>query len=135
MAIGVDSSALLAIIRPDPDGQDWLDLLMALGAVDRLVACDVVLAEVAPFFDDLAAMIERLAALGVEFDPITPATAFRAGEIYSAYRRAGGPRQTLIPDFLIGAHALEQGAGLVASDRGYLRSHFRGLKVFQPEKR
>jgi hypothetical protein len=48
------------------------------------------------------------------------------------YRREGGPRQHLIPDFLIAAHAQVQCNRLAAIDRGYLRRYFPKLKLLIP---
>lgn len=47
--------------------------------------------------------------------------AFLAGETFKAYRKAGGPHQHLVPDFLIAAHAQIRADRLAATDRGYLR--------------
>ncbi|MGH8020919.1 MAG: hypothetical protein ACREIA_22075 [Opitutaceae bacterium] len=47
----------------------------------------------------------------------------------AAYRREGGPREHLVPDFLVGAHAALQAGALAAADRGYLRRYFDGLKL------
>ena len=44
----------------------------------------------------------------------------------------GGPRDCLIPDFLIGDHAFQQANQLIAHDRGYLRRYFKALKVIEP---
>jgi len=58
---------------------------------------------------------------------------YLAGDTFKRYRQAGGPRQQLVPDFLIAAHAQIQSNRLAAIDRGYLRQWFRGLKVLVPE--
>ena len=129
MSLAVDSSALYAMIKGEPAGERWFDYLRELGTHERLLVCEVTFAELSPFFDDHAALTGHLASLGLEFDPIQPDTAFIGGQIFADYRRAGGPRTNLIPDFIVGAHALNQAAGLIAADRGYLRQYFRGLKV------
>jgi len=134
MHLGVDSSVVLAILKDEPGGASWLDLTLRLRSDYSLVVCDVTYAELSAIFPSERQLQQKLADLGIGFDPIIPATAFLAGQIFAAYRKAGGPRQSLIPDFMIGAHALVQAAGLIAADRGYLRAHFRQLKLFQPKE-
>lgn len=132
MSLAVDSSALYAMIKGEPAGERWLDYLADLGRHERLTVCEVTFAELAPFFDDHTELTGQLESLGLEFDSIQADTAFLAGQIFADYRKAGGSRTTLIPDFLTGAHALNQADGLLAEDRGYLRRYFRGLKVLKP---
>lgn len=132
MPFAVDSSALYAMIKGEPAAENWFDTIADLGRHERLTICDVTFAELAPFFDDHVTLSARLELLGIEFDPIQPDTAFLAGQIFGHYRQTGGPRTNLVPDFLIGAHALNQADGLLAEDRGYLRQYFRGLKLLKP---
>jgi hypothetical protein len=67
--------------------------------------------------------------LGITFSATSLASAQLAGRIFKHYRRQGGPREHLVPDFLIGAHAVEQADAIAAIDRGYLRRYFPKLKV------
>jgi predicted nucleic acid-binding protein len=125
----IDSSALWCIFKGEKNAKAWVDILISVRAESSLILCDVVFAELAPLFRNCGELESRLEFLGIEFDPISPASAFLAGEIFKQYRRQGGPRSHLIPDFLIGAHALNQADSLVAVDRGYLRHYFPSLKI------
>jgi predicted nucleic acid-binding protein len=48
---------------------------------------------------------ETLAETEVAVLPIPHAALFRAGKVFQAYRRRGGTRTGVLPDFFIGAHA------------------------------
>jgi len=89
-------------------------------------------AEVAPGFDTQQALDQTLAKLGIEFEPIQEAAAWCASQVFTAYRHNKGPRQHMIPDFLIAAHAQTQADRLAAIDRGYLRQYFATLPLLQP---
>lgn len=132
MILAVDSSVLLGVLKEKERYRSWLDFILDLHAHAQLVVCDVVYAEIAGVYRNEAELQEALGLLGLTYDVIRPDTAFLAGQIYSTYRRAGGPRTNLVPDFLIGAHSIHQTNGLLTTDRGYLRSYFKGIKVLQP---
>jgi len=133
MILAVDSSVMLSILKEESSQSVWLEYLLDLGAESDLVVCDVVYAELASFYKQPKELNATLDALGLRFDAIQPSAAFAAGHIYLSYRKAGGPRTSLVPDFLVGAHAMHQCQGLLTTDRGYLRSHFKGLKILQPK--
>ncbi|MEW6754973.1 MAG: type II toxin-antitoxin system VapC family toxin [Candidatus Latescibacterota bacterium] len=132
MKTAIDSSALLAIFNDEPDGRAWLDVLVQARREGHLVVCDVVYAEVAPAFPSEGELREALRKLGASFQSVSPSAAWQAGVAFRAYRDAGGPREHLLPDFLIAAHALCQADRLAAVDRGYLRRYFSGLSLLQP---
>lgn len=132
MKTAVDTSVLLAIFKGESDGAAWLDSLKRWRAEGGLVVCDVVIAELSAGIAERAALASALHDLGLAFDPLTLASAHHAGQAFAAYRRAGGPRQHLIPDFLVGAHATLQADRLAAKDRGYLRPYFAQLSVVTP---
>ena len=134
MRTAIDSSVLWSIFKGESDARAWVELLVSVRRESRLLVCDVVFAEVAPFFAGADDLIAALESLGAEYDPISPASAFAAGEIFRTYRLEDGPRTHLIPDFLVGAHALHQAGCLAARDRGYLRRYFPELRILTIER-
>ncbi len=71
-------------------------------------------------------------ALEIEFDPCDESTSSLAGEAWRAYRQERGTRSTLVPDFLVAAHARTRADRLLTRDRGFLRRAFSGLKILDP---
>ncbi|MDE3244306.1 MAG: type II toxin-antitoxin system VapC family toxin, partial [Nitrospirota bacterium] len=61
--------------------------------------------------------------------PFTADHAYTAGVAHAAYRKAGGKRQRILADFLIGAHAFHEADQLLTRDRGFYRRYFSGLAV------
>lgn len=131
MITAIDSSVLLAIFNGEPDGGRWLDALILARREGRLILCEVVYAEIAPAFDDRASLDQRLESMGISIVPIDPAAAWQAGVTFRRYREEGGPREHMIPDFLIAAHALCHADRLAAADRGYLRRWFTDLRLLE----
>ena len=78
------------------------------------------------------AFAQAMQTLGVAYSAPTQASANLAGAICKKYRAAGGPRDRVIADFLIGAHAATQCDRLLTRDRGHYRKHFAGLAIVEP---
>ena len=132
MITAVDTSALVAIVKAEPRADEWTDLLARAQADGDLVVCDVVAAELFALLMDRITFERTLVGLGLTFSPTSLEAAQLAGRIFREYRRAGGPREHLVPGFLIGAHADRQAHRIVALDRGYLRPYFPRLQVLRP---
>ncbi|HEY0122092.1 MAG TPA: type II toxin-antitoxin system VapC family toxin [Rhizobium sp.] len=59
--------------------------------------------------------------------------AFAAAAAFRVYRRAGGERERILPDFLIGAHAAVRGYSILTRDPKGYRSYFPSLDLITPE--
>lgn len=132
MNAAVDSSVLWAIFKGEPAGKTWLERLIELRSNGDLLVCEIVWAETRPAFTSARAHADALDRLGVEFSPLDATAAAVAGELFNRYRRAGGVRQRILPDFLIGAHALSLGVPIATDDDGFFRKYFHGLNVIRP---
>ena len=133
MITAVDSSVLLDVLLEDPRHRDSsLSALGAAHAVGVLVVCPAVWSEVRAALREPDRIGEHLGAAGIRFDPFDEACADLAGDLWRAYRREGGKREHLIPDFLVGSHAKVRADRLLARDRGFFRRRFDGLTVIDP---
>jgi predicted nucleic acid-binding protein len=131
----VDSSVLIDVFRADPDfGRRSADALSACLAQGGLIACDVVVAEVAAGFDDSSTVEHALDRLGVRFVPLDSKMALAAGAAWGAYRRRSRRRDRLVADFLIGAHAREVADRLLTRDRGIYSRYFKDLQILDPSR-
>lgn len=129
MITAVDSSVLVAIYLGESTADHWLDRLIAARAEGVLIISPVVAAEFYALVEDREAYDAVLADMGLRLGSISLNAACEAGRVFRAYRDAGGPREFLIPDFLIAAHAQIDCDRLAAADRGYLRRYFPDLPV------
>jgi predicted nucleic acid-binding protein len=129
MTIAVDTNVLLDVIESNPQfaaqSQEWIDIALSRGDV---IICAVVYGELVPSFDSKVDMDARLRAIGVALSPIDDAIAYEAGLRWRRYRQSGGPRARLLPDFLIGAHALVSANTFLTRDQGFYRSYFPELQ-------
>ncbi|MBA2558201.1 MAG: type II toxin-antitoxin system VapC family toxin [Chloroflexi bacterium] len=133
MITAVDTSILIDVLTGHPDfGEPSADILRKSRARGSLVVCDVVWAETAGWFRELDVMRRTLDELTIDYRPVGERAATAAGEAWRRYREAGGPRDRLIADFLIGAHAEVETDQLLTRDRGFFRRYFRDLTIVDP---
>ncbi len=131
MRTALDSSVLIQLYRKQPGWQEWRDSLQAAAGEGELIISPVAFAEYSIAYPTVDSAWADLDRLNILYDPILPESAYLAGQIFLRYRRMGGPRQHLIPDFLIAAHASVQADRLAALDRGYYRAYFPDLVLLE----
>ena len=130
MITAVDTSVLIDVFGANEHfgalSANTLRRCLNEGAV---VACASVWSETRAAFPSDDAFRAAMHALGVGFSAPSEPTATLAGAICKKYRAAGGKRDRVVADFLIGAHASSQCDRLLTRDRGYYKKYFAGLVI------
>ncbi|PKP90868.1 MAG: DNA-binding protein [Alphaproteobacteria bacterium HGW-Alphaproteobacteria-16] len=132
--IFVDTNVLLDVLESasTPEAEWSRRELARVAGEETLAANLIVAAELAGQVRDADALEKTLTDAEIALVDIDVPVAFRAGRAFREYRRRGGARSTILPDFLIAAHAEQLGATLLTRDRG-LRSYFPDLTFITPE--
>ena len=78
--------------------------------------------------------MDRLERAGLSVHDFGALPAHRAGVVHRAYRKAGGQRDKILADFLIGAHAEAEADALITRDPRPYRSYFPSLVLISPSK-
>lgn len=130
----VDTNVLLDLVSDDPNWADWsIARLEAAALSGPLLINDVVYAELSIRYgriEDLDAFVD---AAGLEIAPMPRAALFLAGKVFTQYRKSGGSRTGVLPDFFIGAHAAVSERPLLTRDVGRYRTYFPSLTLIAPE--
>lgn len=128
----VDSSVLLDVFTEDVRWLEWSERRLVEAAQrGALILNAVVLAEIAPRFTHIESLRDALPSMAV-VEEIPVEASFLAGHAHARHRRAGGSRQTVLPDFIIGAHAAVTGRPLLTRDPRRVARYIPGATLIAP---
>lgn len=130
----VDTNVLLDLVTDDPNWADWSIAQLEAESLDGpLLINDVVYAELAVRYDRVEPLEAYLEEGGLAMAPMPRAALFLAGKVFTQYRKSGGSRTGVLPDFFIGAHAAVNELTLLTRDVGRYRTYFPSLKLIAPD--
>ncbi len=130
----IDSNVLIDILDQDPNWYNWSLAEIENAATGRIFINHIVLAECAPHVGDLDEFRASLDAMAISIEPLTDKGAYLSGIAFLAYRKRREGARTVLPDFLIGGHALSLGATILTRDPRFYRTYFPTVPLIAPEK-
>lgn len=155
MIIAVDTNILIDVLNKDEkyfeSSRKLLNDALRQGA---LIINEVVYAELASLFKEGKKIDEFLSDFGITLKPSNEKVLREAGKVWNIYTKRRNkqiqcpncgtefvlrcenclniiaPRQHIISDFLIGAHAKILADSILTRDRGYYKTYFKALPLF-----
>lgn len=129
----VDSNVWIDLIQEDPVWLDWsLAQVQQVRAQKRAVINPVIYAELAPTYDDPAALDKFLNTARATMKPLSRAAAYAAGRAFLQYRQKRGTKTGVLPDFFIGAQAQVEGWTILTQDVACYTTYFPSVKLIAP---
>lgn len=129
----VDTNVLVDVWLNDAKWQPWsAQMLDQRSAIGPLLISDVIYAELSSHFDSERDLVAALAGLDVDHRQIPKSALFLAGQTFQRYRRAGGPRLSILADFFIGAHAQVESLPILTRDTRRYRTYFPAVTLIAP---
>ena len=129
----VDTEVLVDLLQDDPQWANWSTCqLRAQASIHQLAINPIVHAEMSLSFSTLEGLDSAVSALALELHEIPRPALFLAAKAYAQYRKRGGSKLQVLPDFFIGAHAAVEGWPLLTRDASRLRNCLPTLEVVAP---
>jgi predicted nucleic acid-binding protein len=132
--IFVDTNVLLDLATRNPSWLEWSKgQLESASLRDRLAINPIVYSELSAGYTAIEQVEEVLGLVGIGIVDMTRPALFMAGRVFQEYRRRGGVRTGVLPDFFIGAQAAVAGVSLITRDAGRYRSYFPTVELIAPD--
>ena len=130
----LDTNVILDVVQDDPVWGEWSQgQLDAWAARDELGINAVIYAELSIAYLRIEELEDTVHTAGLRFLEIPREALFLAGKAFLAYRKKGGTRTGVLPDFFIGAHAAVMGLPLLTREAARYRTYFPGVALITPE--
>lgn len=131
----VDSNVLIDVFVDDPQWADWsISQLKAQSKISLLTVNPIIYSELSLTFSSVESLDQALDELNVMVWELPKEALFLAGKAYLEYRRKGGTKSNVLPDFFIGAHAAVNGVKIITRDIRRYASYFPTVELISPSR-
>ena len=130
----VDTNVLLDVLQNDPQWAEWSQgQLESASLTDSLAINAVIYSELSMAFERIEELEAVLSEASLSVEPIPREALFLAGKAFLTYRRSRkGTKESVLPDFYIGAHAAVGGIAILTRDVSRYRSYFPTVELIAP---
>jgi len=129
----VDTNVLLDVLQDDTQWAEWSQSSLDKASLsDSLSINAVIYSELSIAFERIEDLESVLSEASLLVEPIPREALFLAGKAFVNYRRRKGTKQSVLPDFYIGAHAAVSGFSILTRDVSRYRTYFPTVELIAP---
>ncbi len=133
MSVLVDTNVILDILTDDPHWSEW-----SLGRLERhdgegLTINSMIYAELCFGFRTPTAVDDLVRQFHLVWQEVPRLGLFKAAKAFEAYKKRGGDRKFVLPDFFIGGHAEATGLPILTRDTRRFRTYFPSVRLISPD--
>lgn len=129
----IDSNVILDVVTQDPIWFNWSSTkIKELSSSDLFIVNSIIYSEVSIGYHRIEEVETLFTPSYFVREPIPWEACFLAGKCFLQYRQKGGEKNSPLPDFFIGSHALVRGYHLLTRDVARYQKYFPKLHLITP---
>ncbi len=129
----VDSNVILDIFNIDTNWFEWSSSqIEILADTATFYINPIIYSEISVSFSKIEELEGALPNDLFTFIDLPRQALFLAGKTFLTYKRNGGKRNSTLPDFFIGAHAVIENMALLTRDVARYKTYFPSLQLITP---
>ncbi len=132
MAVLVDTNVIIDILSDDPKWADWSEQILEENIDKGLSINPVIFAELCFGCDSLSETESIVRQFGLAYIESPRDGLFRAGKAFERYKKSGGTKDFVLPDFFIGGHAEASSLQIITRDVNRYRTYFPSVVLLSP---
>lgn len=129
----VDTCVITDLADHNSAGYEWtVDTLEGLENSNVFIINPIIYAECSIGYKTIEELENLFATLEFDCKEIPREALFLAGKAFLRYRRSRGQKESVLPDFFIGAHAAVESYKLITRDKGRFSTYFPSVELIMP---
>ena len=130
----VDTNVLLDVIEGDEIWVDWSKEQM-MRYPDLLLINPMIFTELCYHSKSPGEVEKTMLILGLHYQEFTKQSLFLTSQAYKIYRARGGQKNSPLPDFFIGAHAISLSIPILTRDTDRYQTYFPSVELICPARK
>ncbi len=130
----IDSCILLDLFTDNPVWADWSEsILNKYSQTNTLYINSIIYTEISIDFNKIEEIDQAILKLPIKIIEIPREALFLAGKIFRKYKKNTGIKNSTLPDFFIGSHAIVSQFNLITRGSAKYKTYFPALKLIHPD--